>query len=145
MSTSWLCCCHLGVGSNSHGCPLRGPWTHCGELPLKTMVLPFLLKILDVVLPQSTLTKAATSNWCCHRPSCCCPAALMPPPPGLLLSCHHGWEAREHPQRLPAEGRKVRGQEQRFEQEMHLWYDVYIKSFLCHWLYTVVDNIFITP
>ena len=73
---------------------------------LRTMVLPSLLKLLNVFLRQSTLTKAATSNHHC-RPSCC-PAALMPRPPGLPLSCRRGWEAREHPQRLPAEGREVR-------------------------------------
>lgn len=73
---------------------------------LRTMVLPSLLKLLNVFLRQSTFTKATTSNHCC-RPSCC-PAALMPRPPGLPLSCRRGWEAREHPQRLPAEGREVR-------------------------------------
>ncbi|KAE8280122.1 Potassium voltage-gated channel subfamily H member 2 [Larimichthys crocea] len=69
------------------------------------MVLPSLLKLLNVFLRQSTFTKASTSDHCC-RPSCC-PAALMPRPPGLPLSCRRGWEAREHPQRLPAEGREV--------------------------------------
>lgn len=82
------------------------PWTHRGALPLRTMVLPLLLKLLNVFLRQSTLSKAATSDHCC-RPSCC-PASLMPRPPGLPLSCRRGWEAREHPQRLPAEEREVR-------------------------------------
>lgn len=82
------------------------PWTRRGELPLRTMVLPLLLKLLNVFLRQSTLSKAATSDHC-RRPSCC-PASLMPRPPGLPLSCRRGWEAREHPQRLPAEEREVR-------------------------------------
>ncbi|GLD73745.1 potassium voltage-gated channel subfamily H member 2-like protein [Lates japonicus] len=66
------------------------------------MVLPSLLKLLNVFLRQSTFTKAAAADHCC------CPAALMPRPPGLPLSCRRGWEAREHPRRLPAEGREVR-------------------------------------
>lgn len=33
----------------------------------------------------------------------------MPRPPGLPLSCRRGWEAKEHPRRLPTEGREVRG------------------------------------
>lgn len=86
--------------------PRGAPWTHRGELPLRTMVLPSLLKLLNVFLRQSTLSKAATSDHCC-RPSCC-PASLMPRPPGLPLSCRRGWEAREHPQRLPTEEREVR-------------------------------------
>eukprot|EP00064_Thunnus_orientalis_P016122 superscaffoldBa00003126_g16185 len=70
------------------------------------MVLPSLLKLLNVFLRQSTFAKATAAADHC-RPSCC-PAALMPRPPGLPLSCRRGWEAREQPQRVPAEEREVR-------------------------------------
>lgn len=70
------------------------------------MVLPSLLKLLNVFLRQPTVSLAVASDHCC-RP-CCCPAALMPRPRGPLLSSRRGWEARDHPQRLPAEGREVR-------------------------------------
>lgn len=88
-------------------CP--DPEPRRGELPLRTMVLPSLLELLNVFLRQSTLTKATASDRR-RRPSRC-PAALMPRPPGLPLSCRHGWEARERTQRLPAEGREVRQME----------------------------------
>ncbi|KAK5849995.1 hypothetical protein PBY51_014284 [Eleginops maclovinus] len=68
------------------------------------MVLPSLLKLLNVFLNHSTITKAA--DHCC-RPSCY-PAALMLRPPGLPLSCRRGWGAREHPQSGPTEEREVR-------------------------------------
>ncbi|XP_060921104.1 potassium voltage-gated channel subfamily H member 2 [Labrus mixtus] len=68
------------------------------------MVLPLLLKLLNVFLRQSTLTKAAVAVHC--RRTSCCPAALMPRPPGPPRSCRRGWEAREQPQRLPAEERE---------------------------------------
>ncbi|KAF3703314.1 Potassium voltage-gated channel subfamily H member 2 [Channa argus] len=68
------------------------------------MVLPSLLKLLNVFLRQSSFTKATDVNPC-HRTSCC-PAALMPRPPSLTLSCHRGWEPREHPRHL-TEGREV--------------------------------------
>ncbi|KAJ4925672.1 hypothetical protein JOQ06_018393, partial [Pogonophryne albipinna] len=67
------------------------------------MVLPSLLKLLNVFLNHSTFPKAA--DHCC-RPSCY-PAALMPRPPGLPLSCRRGWEAREHMQSVPTEEREV--------------------------------------
>lgn len=63
------------------------------------MVLPLLLKVLNVLLRQSTFIEAPAARLCC-------PAALMPRPPGLPLSCRREWEAKEHPQRLP-EGREV--------------------------------------
>lgn len=88
--------------------PVGPPWPLplCGELPLRTMVLPSLLKLLNVFLRQSTFTKAVAVQGRC-RPSCC-PPALMPRPPGLSLSCHRGWEAKEQPRCQSGEGREVR-------------------------------------
>ncbi|KAF0028341.1 hypothetical protein F2P81_019428 [Scophthalmus maximus] len=72
------------------------------------MVLPSLLKLLNVFLRQPTFTKAAAAaNHRRHRRPSCCPAALMPRPPGQRVPCRRGWGAREHPPRPPTEEREV--------------------------------------
>lgn len=96
---SWWGPCQEGWQSKQlQGRPRPRPL--CGERLQRTMVLPLLLKLLNVFLRQYTFTEAPAAHLCC-------PAALMPRPPSLSLSCHREWGAKEHPQRL-TEGREVR-------------------------------------